>query len=184
MLFHHLKLALVAVLLIWPGLALTENRMIDLSLNDPTKWRYFSDQVMGGVSEGKAAFAADDGQPVLRLTGDVSTANRGGFVQVRTDLPTPLLEDAQGVVLSVRGNDQPYFVHLRTRGTALPWPYYQAEFEATDAWQDIRLSFSAFNPSGGLLRKTLRPPSIESLGIVAYGRDHVADVWVRSVGFY
>ncbi len=175
---------LLTAALLWPSLAFSESEMITLPLTDPAKWRYFSDQVMGGVSEGQARFAIEDDQPILRLTGDVSTANRGGFVQVRIDLDASLPTEAQGVVLSVRGNNQPYFVHLRTRGTALPWQYYQAEFDTIGAWRDVCLPFSAFKPSGGLLRKTLLPQSIQSLGIVAYGRDHSADVSVRSVGFY
>ncbi|WP_371227225.1 CIA30 family protein [Roseovarius sp. 2305UL8-3] len=182
--FHIFKPALVAAMLIWPSLAMTEDWMIDLPLAEPTKWRYFSDQVMGGVSEGQARMVSENDQPTLRLTGDVSTANRGGFVQVRYDLDNPLPAGAQGVFLTVHGNDQPYFVHLRTRGTALPWQYYQAEFDATGQWQEVRLPFAAFSPSGGLLRNTPKPQSIQSLGIVAYGRDHIADVSIKSVGFY
>lgn len=157
---------------------------MDLPLTDPAQWRFVSDRVMGGVSEGQARFEAEDGTAILRLTGDVSTANRGGFLQVRHDLTAALPATAQGVLLRVRGNDQRYFVHLRTRGTALPWQYYQAGFEVTGEWQEIRLPFAAFVPSGNMLRKTPRPETIRSLGIVAYGRDHHADVSVGSVGFY
>lgn len=156
----------------------------DLPLTDQTRWRYLSDQVMGGVSEGQARFETEGGGAILRLTGDVSTANRGGFVQVRRDLDSALPTNTQGVILTVRGNDQRYFVHLRTAGTALPWQYYQAGFEATSDWTEVRLPLSAFVPSGRLLRKTPRPETIRSLGIVAYGRDHHADISVKSVGFY
>lgn len=158
--------------------------MMDLPLTDAAGWSYLSDQVMGGVSEGRAQLAEEDGQPVLRLTGDVSTANRGGFVQVRLKLPAPLPADATGVILTARGNDQRYFIHLRTRGTALPWQYYQAPFDVTRDWQQIRLPFESFQPSGGLLRATPRPGSIQSIGLVAYGRDHKADVSVTAIGFY
>jgi hypothetical protein len=156
----------------------------DLPLTDQSRWRYLSDQVMGGISEGQARFESDADAPVLRLTGDVSTANRGGFVQVRRALDSPLPAQAKGVILTVRGNDQRYFVHLRTSGTSLPWQYYQAGFEATSDWQVVRLPLSAFTASGSLLRKTPRPETIRSLGIVAYGRDHRADISVKSVGFY
>ena len=157
---------------------------MDLPLTDPAQWRFVSDRVMGGVSEGQARFETENGAAVLRLTGDVSTANRGGFLQVRHNLTAALPATTQGVLLRVRGNDQRYFVHLRTRGTALPWQYYQAGFEVTGEWQEIRLPFAAFAPSGNMLRKTPRPETIRSLGIVAYGRDHHADVRVGSVGFY
>ena len=47
------------------------------------EWSYLADTVMGGVSEGQAR--VEEG--ALRLTGTVSTANRGGFIQVRTEMP-------------------------------------------------------------------------------------------------
>lgn len=157
---------------------------MDLPLDETGRWTYVSDQVMGGVSTGEARIETEDGAPVLHLTGEVSTANNGGFIQARTLLGTRLPPDTTGVILRARGNDQPYFVHLRTSGTALPWQYYQARFEATRDWQEVRLPFSAFKPSGRLLRKSPRPDTISSLGIVAYGRPHTADVSVRFVGFY
>lgn len=64
--------------------------MIQFSLMDESRWAFFSDQVVGGVSEGRVTFEQADGQPILRLTGMVSTENRGGFIQVRTRLDAPL----------------------------------------------------------------------------------------------
>jgi hypothetical protein len=96
-------LVLVAALFC-PTPSFAEGIMSEFSLSDPARWDYFSDQVMGGVSEGKVAFVTLDNQPVLRLTGHVSTANRGGFIQARTDLDVPLSDTAQGIVLTVRGN--------------------------------------------------------------------------------
>jgi len=141
-----------------------------------TPWRFFSDQVMGGVSEGRAE-ATDAG--AIRLSGQVSTANRGGFVQVRTDLETRLPDSARGLALEVRGNGERYFVHLRTTGTRLPWQYYQAGFETSAEWQEVRLPFDAFAASGRLRGRHPRPQDVTSIGLVAYGRDHVADVEVR-----
>lgn len=145
-------------------------------------YRFISDQVMGGVSEGEARI--ETGARYLRLTGTVSTANRGGFLQARVDLETPLPGTAQGVVLRVRGTGGRYFVHLRTRGTVLPWQYYQAGFETTPDWQDVRIPFTAFVASGALLRDTPDPASVTSLAAVAYGRDHVADLAFQWVGLY
>ncbi|HSG56127.1 MAG TPA: CIA30 family protein, partial [Paracoccaceae bacterium] len=102
-------------------------------------WTYVSDQVMGGVSEGRARIGTVDGQPVLHLTGQVSTANRGGFIQARVTLDSPPPEKASGVVLRVRGNGEGYFVHLRTAGTVLPWQYYQAPFPTTPDWAEVRI---------------------------------------------
>jgi hypothetical protein len=140
-------------------------------------WRYLSDRVMGGVSEGMAEGAGG----VIRLAGTVSTENRGGFIQVRTELVTPLDAAARGVALEARGNGERYFVHLRTRGTRLPWQYYQAGFDTGPEWQVARLPFTAFRASGALLRATPRPQDVTSIGLVAYGRDHVAELEVRSL---
>ncbi len=147
-------------------------------------WTYVSDQVMGGVSEGEARIDRVDGEPVLHLAGEVSTANRGGFIQARVTLDTPPPATSDGVALRVRGNGEGYFVHLRTSGTVLPWQYYQAAFQTTSEWAEVRIPFASFKASGNLLRGAIRPESIRSLGIVAYGRDHSADVQVMWVGFY
>jgi hypothetical protein len=136
------------------------------------------------VSQGQADLIEQDGAPYMRLTGQVSTANNGGFIQVRHKLDSPPADDTTGVRIVVRGNNQPYFVHLRTRGTRLPWQYYQAEFLAGDTWSEVRLPFSAFERSGRLLRNDLKPATVTSVGIVAYGRDHQARVEVKEVGFY
>jgi len=149
-----------------------------------TEWRYISDQVMGGVSQGGARAESVDGQMYLRLTGDVSTANNGGFIQARADLDRGFPADAQGVVLQVRGNGEQYYVFLRTRGTILPWQFYKAAFPTSGDWQTVRLPFTAFQPSGRMLRATPLPDTVTSLGIVAYGRDHRADVTARWVGLY
>lgn len=147
-------------------------------VRDPGRdWSFLADTVMGGVSEGAAA--RQDG--IVRLTGTVSTENRGGFIQVRTAVDG-LPADARGLVLSVRGNGERYFVHLRTRGTRLPWQYYQAGFDTGPEWREIRLRWEDFTPSGRmLLRDVPRPEDIRSIGLVAFGRDHLANVSLRSL---
>jgi len=147
-------------------------------------YRFFTDQVMGGVSTGAARVEAAGEATHLRLTGTVSTENRGGFIQARTDLEAPFPAQAQGVVIRVRGNGQRYFVHLRTRGTILPWQYYQAGFETTEDWRELRIPFTNFAASGALLRDTPRPEAVTSLAAVAYGRDHEADLSFEWLGLY
>jgi hypothetical protein len=156
----------------------------DFKMQPETRWRFFTDQVMGGVFTGGVDFATEDGHAFARMTGRVSTANRGGFIQMRLDLATPPPEGTTGVRLIVRGNDQRYFVHLRTGGTLLPWQYYQAGFDVTESWTEVRLPLDAFEASGGLLRSVPRPGSLASIAVVAYGRDHDARIDVREVGFY
>jgi hypothetical protein len=139
---------------------------------------------MGGVSTGRVTQMTERGESFLRMTGTVSTANRGGFIQMRTDLSAPPPEGTTGVRLVVRGNGQRYFVHLRTNGTVLPWQYYQAGFDVTGDWAEVRLPLSAFRASGALLRTEPRAGSLTSLAVVAYGRDHEALIDVREAGFY
>lgn len=156
----------------------------DFSEQPEARWEFLTDQVMGGVSTGKMSFETLDGKPVARLTGTVSTENRGGFIQFRTTLKEPLVESLLGVWITVKGNGERYYVHLRTSGTLMPWQYYQAGFETTGEWQTIRLPWADFKPSGRLLRETPKPTSIRSLGIVAFGKDYEADLWIQAVGFY
>lgn len=147
-------------------------------------YRFFTDQVMGGVSTGEARVKGPEGARHLSLTGMVSTENRGGFIQARVDLDGPFPAGARGVVIRVRGNGQRYFVHLRTRGTILPWQYFQAGFETTEAWREIRIPFADFAASGALLRDTPRPETVTSLAAVAYGRDHEAELSFVWMGLY
>ena len=156
----------------------------DFTMQPETRWRFFTDQVMGGVSTGGVAFAKEGGTSFARMTGRVSTANRGGFIQMRLDLANPPPEGTTGVRLMVRGNDQRYFVHLRTGGTLLPWQYYQAGFDVTESWSEVRLPLDAFKASGVLLRDVPEATSLTSVAVVAYGRDQYAQIDVREVGFY
>lgn len=182
-----LKRLATAAMLVF-GLAspvLAEGMMIeDFKVQPETRWRFFADTVMGGVSSGQVRFVTEDGRTHAQMTGRVSTENNGGFIQIQMDLADPPPEGTVGVRLIVRGNDQRYFVHLRTNGTLLPWQYYQAGFEVTRDWAEIRLPFTAFAASGALLRDVPRAGSLTSVGIVAYGRDHDAEIDVREVGFY
>jgi hypothetical protein len=84
----------------------------------------------------------------------------------------------------VGGKPQNYFVRLRTRGTVLPWPYYQAAFEISEQWQTVRLPLDQFAPSGDWLSRAIKPASIRSIGVVALGRDHTADIKIAEVGFF
>ena len=156
----------------------------DFKVQPETRWRFFSDTVMGGVSSGKVSFVTEGSRTHAHMTGTVSTANSGGFIQIRLDLHTPPPAGTTGVRLVVRGNDQRYFVHLRTDGTVLPWQYYQAGFDVTRDWAEVRLPFTAFEASGALLRDVPRAERLTSIGVVAYGRDHEAEIDVREVGFY
>lgn len=165
-----------AAALLLPDRARAEPMLIDDFADTTATWRVITDQVMGGVSSGAGRVSTDGSRRFLRLTGTVSTENRGGFIQARRTLDTGLPADATALRITVRGDGQTYFLHLRTRGTVLPWQYYQARFATAHDWQQITLPFTAFAPSGRVLRAVPRPARVTSVALVAYGRDHEADV--------
>ncbi|WP_238987428.1 CIA30 family protein [Roseovarius dicentrarchi] len=156
----------------------------DFSGAPETRWEFISDRVMGGRSTGQVALRQEQGQTVLHLSGSVSTAKNGGFIQARLKLPTRLPEGAKGLEIKVKGNGQTYYIHARTGGTVLPWNFYQAPFDTSGDWQVLRIPFARFEAQGMLLRDTLAADSIKSLAIVAYGRDHTADISVADIAFY
>ena len=169
------------------GDALERDIMIDnFDADSVVRWSYVSDQVMGGVSEGSATMVTDrdNGDSYAHMVGSVSTANNGGFIQLRTSLSAGVDKNAAGVYIKARGNGQKYYIHLRTRGTMLPWQYYQGTFDVSDQWQVIRLPLDVFKASGSWIRKSALPKSIRSIGIVAYGRNHQADIQISEIGFY
>jgi len=178
------------VVMVWailfpPTFGAAEGLMQDNFDSQPMlRWNYFSDQVMGGVSVGRVAFLSEQGESFMHMTGEVSTENNGGFIQLRRSVAKGSVEQAAGVYAKVRGNGQQYYLHVRTSGTLLPWQYYQASFSTTDQWQLIKVPLSAFVRSGGWLSTVVKPGSIRSIGIVAYGRDHSADIQVAEIGFY
>lgn len=166
------------------GAGTAEDMFETFDTTSSTRWTYFADTVMGGVSTGDATFERDASGSFVRLAGNVSTDNNGGFIQVRRLLSDRLPADTLGVRLKVRGNGGAYFIHLRTKGTRLPWQYYQAQFSTSSKWTDVQLPFKAFRPSGQFLRKTPRADTLTSIGIVAFGRDHTALVEVSEVTWY
>jgi hypothetical protein len=160
-------------------------------------WKYVSDRVMGGVSEGNVYLEKDGDTSFARLTGDVSTRNNGGFIQLRSAVSLfkkpkmfQLIHDAnkggqelQGVRLNVRGNGETYHVMIRTYFTWRPSDYSYHTFEAGDDWSQVVMPFSAFKRSTSKTSK-LDINDIRDFGIVAYGRDFKSDVSVSEVSFY
>lgn len=178
-------LGLLAPLLFCATVAYGEGTVFeDFEDRPQTRWEFITDTVMGGVSSGQVSFEKQGATAFARMTGNVSTENRGGFIQFRRQIDEVPPDATKGIRLVVRGNNQKYFVHLRTQGTVLPWQYYQAVFEASATWTEVRLPLSDFQPSGRLLRATPTVASLTSIGVVAFGRDHQALVEVREIDFY
>lgn len=149
-----------------------------------TRWGFFTDGVMGGVSYGQAAVMEEDEAAFARMTGRVSTDNNGGFIQMRMGLPQGVPGEVSGVRLIVRGNDEAYFVHLRTGATQRPWHYFQAAFDVTGEWTEVRLPLTEFKEAGRSGAGPLTGADLRSIAVVAYGRDHDAAIDVQEIGFY
>ena len=150
-----------------------------------TKWRGFSDRVMGGISEETVSLEETQGRRCIRLSGDVKLDNNGGFIQMALDLSPEGFLDASkytGLRLLVRGNGETYGIHLRTMDTKLPWQSYRARFAAEDHWHEIHLPFTDFAPYR--LKAPLDTSHLRRLGVVAIGRAFNADVCVAEIGLY
>ncbi len=181
----YVEICFASFLLILSQNAMAEPKLLDDFKNKPEdRWEFIADTVMGGISSGQLFFSLDDKANFARMVGKVSTENNGGFIQFRRSIINGLPAKTKGLKLSLRGNGQTYFVHIRTKGTFLPWQYYQKSFMANEDWSETTMLLNEFRPSGILLRKTIDPENIKSIGIVAFGRDHEAEIDVRNISFF
>ena len=150
-------------------------------------WQYTSDQVMGGVSDGEVILEQDGEMYYARLTGNVSTRNYGGFIQLRTGISFANSEkdgkNLQGVRLNVRGNGETYDIHIITNDRAYYGDFYSATFQADSEWKMIDLPFNTFKHKRSNTSK-LDAKNIRSFAIAAYGRDFTSDVSVSTIEFY
>ena len=162
-----------------------EDHKMKISFNndiEKNKWIFFTDGVMGGVSNGKMEFISENNNNFLRLKGNVSTDNNGGFIQARHNISN-MENDIKNINMLVRGNNEYYHVFIRTKQTLLPWQFYSAKFFAKDEWSNIILKIEDFKKSGFLLSSNIKTNQIKSIGIVAYGRDFEAFIDVKFVEF-
>ena len=150
-------------------------------------WQYISDGTMGGVSDGQAALEQDGEMFFARLTGNVSTKNNGGFIQLRSRFSFANFEKdgkkIKGVRLNVRGNGETYHIFIRTNETQSYRDYYLTSFEANSNWKMIDLPFNEFKHRLSN-NSNLEGKNIRTFGIVAYGRDFISDVSVSTINFY
>ena len=157
------------------------SKVIDNLKDVRADWVPFSDQVMGGISEVNILELKEEEFSFYRLEGNVSTENKGGFIQVRSDVNLRS-KDLKGIRIKVRGNNNEYYVHLRSP-RMLPWNYYASKFYVTQEWQVIDLPLSSFEYSRDA-SKSFSSSKITTLGIVAFGKDFFAQVDIAGVEFY
>lgn len=146
-------------------------------------WVYFTDTVMGGISQGKLAFMNENGENFYRMTGNVSTENNGGFIQFATGIEK-IDKNFEGIKLRVRGNNENYQLHLRTKYTPAPWQYYSAEFNVTNEWKEVIIPFTTFKKSNFYQPGKFKSSNIKSIGIVAIGKDFEAEIDLGRIELY
>ncbi len=150
-----------------------------------TEWQLVTDQVMGGVSDGELTLDNYNNRNCLRMRGDVSTENNGGFVQIALPLSEQDDFDATdytGIELEVAGNNEPYNIHIRTSGLWFPWQSYRFTFQATTDWNTLRFPFTEIKPYK--TNKSFQQHRLMRIGMVGIGRDFQASLCVASVKLY
>jgi hypothetical protein len=167
------------------SLVIDDRNSGELRSNLGEEWRLVTDNVMGGVSSGELSLHSYQGKNCLRMQGEVSTENNGGFVQIALNLTDSGAFDASayvGVELEVAGNNESYNIHLRTAGLWFPWQSYRASFDASNDWQTIRIPFAELEAYK--TGQSFDASKLKRIGIVAIGRDFQASLCLASVKFY
>mgnify|MGYP003331229697 CR=1 FL=1 len=150
-----------------PSNAFEVNKIIDDFTDNPEKrWQFYTDQVMGGVSEGGASVRLDSEEP---------------YVSEQS-------KDAKGILLKVRGNGENYYIHVNTNETIfLPQQYrfyYQASFPTSKNWSEVKIPFSTFKRSSTRISKYFNGKNLKTIGLLAYGRNHNALLEIKLLSFY
>jgi hypothetical protein len=107
-------------------------------------WGALDDVVMGGVSESNIRFK----ETIAEFSGNVSTANSGGFASVRTRNFDPAIDLSadEGMRLRVKGDGNRYKFMLRTESRWDGVAHCHSFDTVADAWITVDIPFSAFVP--------------------------------------
>ena len=178
---------LFSLLISYSSLVFSKDQIsIPFTEDNARYWQYISDQTMGGVSNGQAVLDKEGDMIFARLTGNVSTANNEGFIQIRTNFSFVDLininKDLKGVLLNTKGNGETYHIFIRTSEDRSYRDFYSATFTTNDNWEIVDLPFSKFKHRYS--NRSLDGNDIRTFGIVAYGRNFYSDVSVSEISFY
>lgn len=129
-------------------------------------WRTANDTVMGGVSSSRVT-VLDNGH--LRFEGELSLANNGGFVSMRSAPQDWDLSDTVGLLFVMAGDGRPYDIRLQ----ANHWQdgvFYNGAFQTiAREWQTHYVPYAAMAPrrrGRQLDLGPLDPTNIASVGIL------------------
>jgi peptide methionine sulfoxide reductase msrA/msrB len=153
-------------------------------------WTMVIDRATDKASAGKVQIEEYEQRTCLHLAGIIPPTGRGGSIQAKRSLfagRRPLDARAyDGIRLAVKGNGQTYALHLRTRDTRFPGQYYEARFETSGQWQEIRLPFGYFVPVGPV--RPLDLAGLASVALVAsrktFDGKQEADIYIDEMAFY
>lgn len=149
------------------------------------KWQFFTDRVMGGKSSGNVNIDVIKDKKSYHMNGNVTTANNGGFIQMRAKIDPPIPNNNySGVYVLSCGNNLKYAIHLRTNYTKLPWQYYSSKFIAYNEWKRIELPFDNFGQSNFYQPKKFYYNKIRTIGVVAGFDNFQANIAISEIGFY
>lgn len=150
-----------------------------------TRWLIFSDQVMGGCSEGQGVWHPE--LPGLQLCGNVSLENAGGFIQALLPLvhSRHLFDARHFSGVHLRGQSQlagSYFVYLRSKELSMPWQHYRVRLPISSEMQSYQLPFSYFEPFS--TNHALNLAYLTQISVVAADFKGPADLLLSEIGFY
>jgi len=149
-------------------------------------WQGFSDRVMGGVSTAKLDTAFIDGKQCVRLSGNVTRENNGGFIQLALIFGRNYAElnasGYKGVEALVYGNNERYNIHVRTPDCDWYDQSYRMTFFAEPQWQRIRVPWEAFE--GNRVSEPLDNSRLVRLAVLGWMREFDADIALAEISLY
>lgn len=150
------------------------------------EWKFFSDGVMGGKSRGEFTLREIDGRSAGCLRGRVVPRRGNGFIvaslSLKVDGKFYNASDYKGIRIEAKGNGEEYFLHLKTKNTAMHWQLYRAPFTAGDSWSEIEIPFTGFEALN--LDAGLDTGAMSQVAIAASDRKFAARVCVSEMSFY
>lgn len=118
-------------------------------------WYVLNDGVMGGVSNSTIVLN-DDGYGLF--SGNVSTANNGGFASVRYQFDEKAINGKTKIALRVKGDSKSY--QLRLKAETGDYYSYVVNFKTSNEWETIEIELSDMYPS--FRGRKLSMPNFES----------------------
>jgi len=149
-------------------------------------WRGFSDRVMGGISNAELNATRVDDKSCIRLSGNVTRENNGGFIQMALYFGREYDEldgsEYKGIDLLVYGNNEEYNLHVRTSDCGWHDESYRLTFFAAPQWQRLRVPWQSFQANN--VRAPLDPSKLQRIAILGWMREFEADVSLAEISLF